>query len=280
MNFVIVGRGYIGRRFESFLLDMGYSVSVVGRNDDLRECLDYVSPDFLINAAGYVGKPNVDQCEIDRFECLRDNFSLPSYIMRVCRDYNLKWGHVSTGCLYQGRRPCGNGWREADRPNFSFSYGEECSFYSGVKGLAEEVLSRDINCYIWRIRMPYTGDVDDERDFLGKVMRYDKLLNVENSITDLNEFISSCVQCMTKGVPFGIYNMTNPGCVTTFEITELLRNTGISKKKFKFYKNEEEFRSKVLAPRSSCVLDVTKLNKVGIYMTPVKDSLKRCVELY
>lgn len=282
MKFVLIGRGYIGKRFERALVDRDYSVSVVGREDDLVECIEYVAPDFIINAAGYVGRPNVDQCEINRAECLNDNFSLPYRIMRVCEDYGINWGHVSTGCLYQGRRPCGGGWREADRPNFSFSYDMpgKCSFYSGVKGLAEEALSQTDRCYIWRIRMPFTGDVDDERDYLGKVMRYDKLFDVENSLTDLDEFVDTCITCVESGIPFGTYNVTNPGSVTTREVTELLRKLGISKKKFKFYRNEEDFMKNVLAPRSSCVLDTSKLDNHGLGMIPIVDALSRRIELY
>jgi len=43
-----------------------------------------VKPEFIINAAGYRGRPNVDACELAREETLFANTLLPQTIARVC----------------------------------------------------------------------------------------------------------------------------------------------------------------------------------------------------
>ena len=41
---------------------------------------------FLLNAAGFTGKPNVDACESAKYECLQGNAVLPGIIREVCED--------------------------------------------------------------------------------------------------------------------------------------------------------------------------------------------------
>jgi dTDP-4-dehydrorhamnose reductase len=83
--------------------------------------------------------PNVDACESAKYESLHGNAVLPGIIREVCEDLKIPWGHVSSGCIYSGRRADGEGWTEDDEPNFSFR-SPPCSFYSGTKALGEEVL--------------------------------------------------------------------------------------------------------------------------------------------
>ena len=40
-------------------------------------------------------------------------------------------------------------------------------------------------------------------------------------------------------MPFGTYNVTNPGQVTTREVVDLIRKSGVSDKKFDFFASEE-----------------------------------------
>ena len=59
---------------------------------------------FVINAAGYTGKPNVDACEVAKAECLSGNAVLPGLIREVCEDMNIPWGHVSSGCIFRKKK--------------------------------------------------------------------------------------------------------------------------------------------------------------------------------
>ena len=109
--------------------------------------------------------------------------------------------------------PGGGGFREDDAPNFSFRT-NHCSFYSGTKALGEEVLAGAENCFVWRLRIPF-NEIDSPRNYLTKVMRYARLLEAVNSLSQLDEFVRATFECWQKQVPFGTYNVTNPGQVTT-----------------------------------------------------------------
>ena len=70
--------------------------------------------------------------------------------------------------------------------------------------------------------------------------------------------------------------MTNPGQVTTHEIVELIRKTGVSDKNFVFFKDETDFMSKAAkTPRSNCVLNSSKLATAGITLTEVHEAVER-----
>ena len=186
----------------------------------------------------------------------------------------MPWGHVSSGCIYSGERPGGGGFREDDAPNFSFRT-NHCSFYSGTKALGEEVLAGAQDCFVWRLRIPF-NEVDSPRNYLTKVMTYSRLLEAANSLSELDEFVRATFECWQKRVPFGTYNVTNPGQVTTREVVELIRQSGVSDKDFQFFADEQEFmRVAAKTPRSNCVLDTTRLQSVGIVMTEVHDAVAR-----
>ena len=198
-------------------------------------------------------------------------------IREVCEDLKIPWGHVSSGCIYAGRRPDGKGWAEDDEPNFSFR-SPPCSFYSGTKALGEEVLEGAENCYIWRLRIPFNEE-RSPRNYLQKLLNYDFLLQVENSVSHLDEFVQKSVECFAKEIEPGLYNMTNLGSVTTWQVTKWMREEGVTDKQFQFFEDEKQFMSKAAkTPRSNCVLDTTKAEKAGIGMRPVEEAMRESIQ--
>jgi len=281
MIYLLGGSGYVGHAYQALLTRKGIPFRNLRRAE-----IDYTSPamlttalkadrpEFLINAAGYTGKPNVDACELHKSECLFGNGVLPGIIAQAATDAGVPWGHVSSGCVYTGSRPDGKGFTETDTPNFSFRT-NNCSFYSGTKALGEEVLAGRPDVYIWRLRIPF-NQVDNPRNYLTKMQRYSTLLDAENSISQLEEFVAATFACWEKRVPFGIYNVTNPGHVTTREIVGLIKQTGVSHKDFQFFTNEAEFmRTAAKTPRSNCTMDSSKLAAAGIVMTEVHEAVER-----
>jgi len=279
MIIVLGSSGYIGSKFINFFQSLGQEAIGLIRSEidytnvlTLRSWLKSKNPRFVLNSAGYTGKPNVDACELAKAECLSGNAVLPGIVREVCEDLKITWGHISSGCIYSGRRADGNGWTEEDEPNFSFR-SPPCSFYSGTKALGEEVLEGAENCFVWRLRIPFNHE-PSPRNYLQKLLNYENLLEAENSVSHLEEFCQRCIECFTKDVEPGVYNMTNPGSVTTRQVTEWMIKEGLTDKKFKFFKSEEEFMSKTaIAPRSNCVLDTTKAEKAGIAMRPVEEAM-------
>src|SRR5207244_6710664 len=72
------------------------------RFDLLLRCLRETKASFVINAAGYTGKPNVDACETARADTLQGNTLLPLTIAQACVAASIPFGHVSSGCIYSG----------------------------------------------------------------------------------------------------------------------------------------------------------------------------------
>ena len=131
--------------------------------------------------------------------------------------------------------------------------------------MGEEVLEGAKNCFIWRPRIPF-NEGRNPRNYLQKLLNYDCLLEAENSVSHLDEFVQKCIECFTQEIEPGVYNMTNPGSITTRQVTEWMIEEGLSDKKFRFFEDEDDFMQKAAKThRSNCVLDVTKAeNFIGM----------------
>lgn len=271
--------GYVGAAFQRHLQTQGIPCKALTR-DMVNLCdksavaalFHALHPTFVINAAGFIGRPNVDATEHDKIRCLMSNTTLPAVLAEVCADQKIPWGHVSTGCIFNGTRPDGRPFTEEDKPNFSFRQ-NNCGFYCGTKALAEELLVEAPGCYIWRLRIPF-NEIDNPRNYLSKVMRYAKLIDVRNSISQLDEFVRASLLCHTKEVPFGIYNIVNPGSITTREVAAKIQQHNLVKKEFVFFRDEAEFMHEAATvPRANCEMSCEKLLKTGIPLTPLHDAI-------
>ncbi len=144
-----------------------------------------------------------------------------------------------------------------------------------TKALGEEVLAAESRSYIWRMRIPFDNQ-SHPRNYLQKLMTYERLLEAENSLSHLDEFVQACLDSVQRQIPDGIYNLTNPGSVRTSEITKLIEEYGLVAKSFSFFRDEEEFmRVAAKTPRSNCVLDATKALQAGLNLSPIEDVLRR-----
>jgi dTDP-4-dehydrorhamnose reductase len=251
MILVVGASGYIGQAFGQELRRRGVAFLPVSRRttDYTRfdALFDYVrkhKPSFIINAAGFTGRPNVDACESSRKETLAGNVTFPHTVGRVCLLTGTPWGHVSSGCIYSGAKVLVNGaaqierdlsqpwlldvfesqperfhgFTELDEPNCTF-HSPPCSFYSGTKALAEEALHELPHCHIWRLRLPF-DEFDHPRNFLTKVRHSAKILNGVNSMSHRGDFVRACLDLWERRAPMGTYNLTNPGAITTRQVME------------------------------------------------------------
>ena len=112
-------------------------------------------------------------------------------------------------------------------------------------------------------------------------MRYQTLLAAENSVSQLEEFVTATFACWEKHVPFGLYNVTNPGHVTTHEVVDLILKSGVCPKQYVFFKDESDFMKKAAkTPRSNCVMDSSKLAATGIQLTEVHEAVEQALRLW
>lgn len=278
--------GYVGSCFKKFLDKNQIPNTAIGsrsecdytNKDVLNGLMKVLKPNIVINCAGYTGKPNVDACETEKLNCLRGNSAFPAVLAEMCQNHGSILGHVSSGCIYTGDKN-GKGFTEEDTPNFSFRT-NNCSFYSGTKALGEELLKQYDNTYIWRLRIPF-DNINSPRNYLTKLMTYNTLLNAKNSISELGEFVSCSFKTFLVEAPFGIYNVTNTGHVETEEVVKMLLkyNLPYKGKQFSFFKNEEEFlRNAAKTPRSNCILDNSKLTKLGIYISESYEAVEKSLK--
>ena len=111
-------------------------------------------------------------------------------------------------------------------------------------------------------------------------MSYDSLIDVNNSISQIDEFVRACWQSWETKIPFGTYNITNPGSITTREVVDLINQSKLGKgRDWSFFRDEAEFyRVIAKAPRSNCLLDSSKIMNHGICLTEVRESIRWCLE--
>jgi UDP-glucose 4,6-dehydratase len=310
MILLLGASGYIGEAFARELQRRKTDFIPLSRKrvdytrfDLLLEFLKTKKPAFVINAAGYTGKPNVDACELHKADTLQGNSLFPQTVAHACAAFGVPWGHVSSGCIYSGAKVLEkgkirtekdftkpelhtlvkkspgkiHGFTEADTPNFSFR-DQPCSFYSGTKALGEEAIAGIGNSYIWRLRIPF-DEFDNARNYLSKVQRYAKVYDNVNSISHRADFVKACLDTWKLRAPFGIYNVTNPGFVTTRHVVEVIEKILKPKRRFEFWKSDGEFY-KVAAktPRSNCVMDVSKLLAAGVKIRGVEEALEHSLK--
>lgn len=256
----LIGHGYVGRHIQMQLEKHEKKYNWISHDQQIPK-----KTTVVINAAGYTGFPNVDACEIRKQETIDGNVMFPVKLENHCPDLPIV--HISSGCVYTGYKD--GGWTEDDEPNFDFSNG---SFYSGSKALAQKLLMPYMEkSYLLRIRMPF-GDYPDPKNLFTKLEKYDKLVDFENSLSYTNDVARAAIFFAEELPESGIYNVCNPGSMTTKQIAEKI---GVTKEWF----TEEEFLSSVKAPRSNCVLNTDKLQRI-FSLTPVERAVDIALKEY
>ena len=307
MIFLLGASGYIGQAFGKEMIQRGIPFRPVSRKEInyadyrvLRAALQKEKPEFVINAGGFTGKPNVDACENQRGETIAGNVTLAQTVAHACDVAGVKLGFVSSGCIYSGakvRQETGawavddrlneplisellskrlervTGFIETDEPNFCFTH-NNCSFYSGTKALAEEVMAGFPDFYVWRLRIPF-DEFDGPRNYLSKVQRYAKVYQNWNSISHRGDFAAACLDSWLQKIPGGVYNVVNPGYISTREVVQRIQQRLKPAWKPEFWASDDEFyRFGAVTPRSNCILDASKILKAGIRIKTTEEALE------
>ena len=126
-----------------------------------------------------------------------------------------------------------------------------------------------------RVRMPISSDLTNPRNFITKITRYQKVVDIPNSMTVLDEMLPIAVE-MAKRNLTGIWNFTNPGVVSHNEVLGMFRDYIDPTFKWANFTLEEQLKV-IIAPRSNNELDATKLKKEFPELLSIKESLKKYV---
>ncbi len=274
---LICGNGYVG----------GYVFAQLSKNTSLevtlesKATLDYTDEyylrdylkeqrfDYLINAQGYTGRPNVDAAERDKEACWKYNVQVPVMFNTVCRELHVQPIHITSGCIFTGYDKA---WSEADEPNFGV-FNSAASFYSTSKHAFESVSDNGITI---RIRMPFC-DTLNERSYLTKIHKYDNLISAVNSktyIPELVDFIEQIIEDERKG--HDIVHFTNPEPLETAGVVELMKEHGLENEDWSWVDLKD---LNLAAGRSNCILDTTKLKEeYGFTMLTETEALRKALK--
>ena len=283
MSTLILGKGFVGSHLELFLKENGHDCFALSQAE-----LDYTDPnelsDFLdrdrgvirtvINCSGYTGVPNVDACEDNKELCYNYNVAYPLQVLKICEQRNIPVIHIGSGCIYTGYE---KEYTEEDTPNFGF-FSNEASYYSKCKHVFE-TFAKHYQCYVLRIRIPFTADWS-RKNYFSKLINYNTLISEENSITsitDFNNFVIKFIELIETGsIHSGVYNVVNPEPVTAEQVVTMLRSYNIFNPNWNFI-HIKDLNTK--ANRSNCVLSTRKIQSIGLCLPSTFNSLNRDIKL-
>jgi|TARA_B100000795_G_scaffold75479_1_gene53646 3,5-epimerase/4-reductase len=276
--------GWVGQKLINLLQSQNITVvaadSRLENAQDVAAELDRIKPTNVLNAAGLTGRPNVDWCESHKMETTRVNVIGTLCLIDLCHQRNIHITNFATGCIYhydaldhlEGN---GIGFTEADPPNF------DGSFYSKTKAVVEDMILATgyTNVLQLRLRMPISDDLH-HRSLVTKITKYEKVVNIPNSMTVLHDMLPVAI-AMGQANVVGVHNFTNPGAISHNEILTMYRD--VVKKDFT-WKNFtlEEHDKVVVAKRSNNELDSSKLkgvcDKLNIELVEIHDAVRGVFE--
>ena len=99
MHFLIVGRGWTGKKVFKELLNRGHVVTFCSHEDAI-ETIENNRFDWVVNCAGKTGTPNVDACEKDKQGTIEANAIFPALLANACdKVWGTRLAHFSSGCI-------------------------------------------------------------------------------------------------------------------------------------------------------------------------------------
>ena len=285
MKILVYGQnGWIGSKFITILNNCNVNYVIgTSRVDDVSSVeneIDKYNPTHIISfigrTHGKIGEKvysTIDYLEQEGklYENVRDNLFSPFVLADICRKRSIHYTYLGTGCIftYDDEHSLGketNGFTEDIEPNF---FG---SSYSIIKGFADKMMKLYTNNVLnLRIRMPITGE-ENSRNFITKIVNYEKICSIPNSMTVLPELLPYILDMMKKGIT-GTINFTNPGLISHNEILEMYKEIV---NPFFIWKNftQEEQRKILSADRSNNYLDTTKLEILYPEIKNIKESVR------
>lgn len=293
MNLLIYGsKGWIGNQFISYLKGTKEQIIIyegkcrVNDFKSLKEEVINIMPDNIISfigrTHGKIGQQEystIDYLEQEGkvYDNIRDNLYSPLSLALLCQELKIHYTYLGTGCIFDYRNidEYGkeiNGFTEEAKPNF---FG---SSYSIVKGFTDMLMHQlESNTLNLRIRMPITSE-NNPRNFITKIVNYEKICSIPNSMTVLEDFYPIILDLMLNKTT-GTLNLTNPGLISHNQILELYKE--IVDNTFKWENFSIEEQNEILdSKRSNNFLDTTKLEKLYPNIKSIKTSIKEVLKKY
>jgi len=267
VKYLIFGNGYIGNKYKDYFGDDAVISNVrINEFNDIDNEIISNSPEIVINCIGKTGRPNIDWCEDHKEETYFSNVVIPSWIAVSCNYHNIRFVHISSGCIYKGDHRNDS---EYTTPDFGDSY------YSLSKIAAEGLIREKTDNYlILRIRMPI-DIIPDSRNLITKLLGYSKIISSPNSVTYVPDLMDATSKLLENDCT-GTFNIVNDGVLFHKQIIDAY-NEYASDFKDVTYIPAEELDTK--AGRSNCILNNDKLKKYYNGFN-IASSIRSIVRLY
>jgi nucleoside-diphosphate-sugar epimerase len=199
-------------------------------------------------------------------ENINDNLFVPISLALFCKQHAIHFTYIGTGCIFEYDALHELGFTEDDVPNF---FG---SNYSIVKGFTD-MLMHQTDALNLRIRMPITA-TDNSRNFITKILNYEKICSIPNSMSVLDELLPLSIEMMNNQET-GTFNFTNPGVISHNEILQMYKD--IIDPAFEWINfTPEEQANILLASRSNNLLNTCKLSE-KYKISGIHDAVRKCI---
>lgn len=269
-KYLILGEGYLGTRFNSFLEDSVLSTARITSATQAIEEITKHDPEVVINCIGRTGSPNIDWCEEHKMETTESNVLVPGYLLQACQILKKRMVHIGSGDIYQGSNN-GGGFSEDDEPNFMENH------YVRTKISAEKLLREFPNVLQIRIKMPI-DNIPHNKNLLSRLLVYKKIILAENSVTVISDLLRVTKELMEKNAN-GIFNVVNKGSITHDDILKIYQEVTNKKMNYQIIA-PSDLDSMSKARRSNSVLSTKKLESYSIDISDAQSAVRNCVLEY
>jgi 3,5-epimerase/4-reductase len=143
--------------------------------------------------------------------------------------------------------------------------------------MVEDLLAEYPTTCTLRVRMPISDDLS-ARNFVTKIVKYDKVVDIPNSMTVLTDMLPVSLLMAERRLT-GIYNFCNPGAISHNEVLALYKQYVDPSYTWSNFTLEEQAKV-IVAARSNNTLDHTKLCAAlpDIVIPEIHDAVAGCMQ--
>lgn len=262
---LIAGNGFVGNRLQKEL-NCEVTEDRINNYDDAEKLLTKFKPDILINCIGFTGK-NVDECELRKDKTLFANTFVPIMLAEAAIRANIRFAHISSGCIYQFDYEKDLPIKEDRTPDYFDLFYSRSKIYTDR---SLELLTAKYPFLFLRIRVPL-DDRPHPKNLLDKLINYKKVIDTPNSVTYIPDFILA-VRHLIDIRASGIFNVVNRTALAYPELLDVYK------------KYVPDFRYEVIQQlklaRTNLILSTDKLEQAGFRVRDIHEVLEECVKNY
>jgi 3,5-epimerase/4-reductase len=287
------GLGWIGGLFKPVLEAKGFTVIVATSRADNKAAVEAelaaVKPSHVVSMLGRTHGPGfttIDYLEQPGKlqENLKDNLYAPLTLAGAAKAAGCHMMYLGTGCIFEydgdhpsSLSPLGSGsvgFEETSLPNF---FG---SSYSTVKGYTDRLMAElyGDSALNVRIRMPISSQ-DNPRNFISKIIQYQNICSIQNSMTVLDDILPILADCMVRE-DVGTLNAVNPGTLDHKTILTMYKEIQNKEHTWNEISNAELVSGFVKGGRSNNYLETKRIEGLSPSVPTLADSVRRILTDY